>query len=197
VIKLSQYVLEVLRKDKEFDLYRGRSGDDTSRIPCQERPDSSPLLYPCNLVSFGLKNSPNLARLIALNLNRAIFDRSATAAGNPDFFGRLFNHGNGQVCREFINDDHRLATAMGAFSTQNDAAQLPKRLTDVWRLFRPRREVRQVYFYRPQMSERLLFGVGVYPLFGFRHGIEQSAVRKVAEATSDARGKNGQGTVDR
>ena len=59
-----------------------------------------------------LKNSPNLARLIALNLNSTIFDGSATAAGNPDFFGRLFNHRNGEVCREFINDDHRLATAM-------------------------------------------------------------------------------------
>jgi PAS domain S-box-containing protein len=32
VIELSQYVLEVLRKDKEFDLYRGRSGNDRSRI---------------------------------------------------------------------------------------------------------------------------------------------------------------------
>jgi PAS domain S-box-containing protein len=32
VIELSKYVLEVLRKDKEFNLYRGRSEDDPSQI---------------------------------------------------------------------------------------------------------------------------------------------------------------------
>jgi PAS domain S-box-containing protein len=32
VIELSKYVLEVLRKDKEFNLYRGRSEDDASQI---------------------------------------------------------------------------------------------------------------------------------------------------------------------
>jgi serine/threonine protein kinase len=32
VIELSKYVLEVLRKDKEFNLCRGRSEDDTSHI---------------------------------------------------------------------------------------------------------------------------------------------------------------------
>ena len=32
MIELSKYVLEVLRKDKEFILYRGRSEDDTSQI---------------------------------------------------------------------------------------------------------------------------------------------------------------------
>ena len=37
------------------------------------------LLYPGNLVSFGLQNSPNLARLIALNLNR----RSLTVPPKP------------------------------------------------------------------------------------------------------------------
>ncbi len=32
MIELSKYVLEALRKDKEFNLYRGRSEDDTSQI---------------------------------------------------------------------------------------------------------------------------------------------------------------------
>jgi len=32
VIELSRYVLEALRKDKEFNLYRGRTEDDTSQI---------------------------------------------------------------------------------------------------------------------------------------------------------------------
>ena len=32
MIELSKYVLEVLRKDKNFNLYRGRSEDDTSPI---------------------------------------------------------------------------------------------------------------------------------------------------------------------
>ena len=32
MIELSKYILETLRKDKEFNLYRGRSKDDTSRI---------------------------------------------------------------------------------------------------------------------------------------------------------------------
>jgi hypothetical protein len=32
VIELSKYVHEALRKDKEFNLYRGRSEDDTSQI---------------------------------------------------------------------------------------------------------------------------------------------------------------------
>ena len=32
MIELSKYVLEVLRKDKEFNLYRGRSEDNTSQI---------------------------------------------------------------------------------------------------------------------------------------------------------------------
>jgi PAS domain S-box-containing protein len=32
VIELSKYVLEALRKDKDFNLYRGRSEDDTSQI---------------------------------------------------------------------------------------------------------------------------------------------------------------------
>ena len=32
MIELSKYVLEALRKDKEFNLYRGRSKDDVSQI---------------------------------------------------------------------------------------------------------------------------------------------------------------------
>ena len=92
---------------------------------------NSPLLNPGNQEPFGLEDSPNLARLIPLDLNGTIFDGSTATASEPDLFCGFFNDGNWEVSRKIINDDDCLAATVGAFPSQHRAAQLPEGFRNV------------------------------------------------------------------
>ena len=102
---------------------RGR----TFKFNVQRSTSTAVLPHAGDLEAFLFQERANLCGLVALDFNRAFLDRPATAAGGAELSGELLDFGKAEMGREIVNDDDRLASAMGGFPAEDDSALFLRR----------------------------------------------------------------------
>ena len=83
-------------------------------------------LHAGHLKAFSFEQRANLAGLVTLDFDGAVFDCAAATAGFLELDGKGFNLRTGNLRREIVDDNHSLAAAMRLFLAQDDAPKFDR-----------------------------------------------------------------------